>query len=51
MSVPRKELNALVLAANIAKSLKDALGILDENVFVHTDSLVCLYWMIKPIEN
>ena len=50
MSVPRRELNGLVLAAIKAKALKEDLGIPEENVFLHTDSLICMYWIIKPID-
>ena len=50
MSVPRRELNGLVLAAIKAKEMKEELGVKEENVFIHTDSLICMYWIIKPID-
>ena len=50
MSVPRRELNGLVLAAIKATALRDELGIPEENVYIHTDSIICMYWLIKPID-
>ena len=50
MRVPRRELNGLVLAAIKAKALREELGLKEENVFLHTDSLICMYWIIKSID-
>ena len=50
MSVPRRELNGLVLAAVKAKALREELEIPEGNVFIHTDSIICMYWLIKPLD-
>ena len=43
-------MNGLVLAAIKAKELKEALGLKEENIFLHTDSLIFMYWVIKPLD-
>ena len=50
MSVPRKELNGLVLAAKKAVEFREEFHIEPTNVFLHSDSMICLYWLNKPLE-
>ena len=50
MSVPRRELNGIVMAAKKALEFSETLGISKENVFLHTDSYICLYWLKKVLE-
>ena len=47
MSVPRRELNGIVMVAKKALEFSETLGISKENVFLHTDSYICLYWLKK----
>ena len=47
MSVPRRELNGIVMAAKKGLEISNRLGIPKENVFLHTDSYICLYWIKK----
>ena len=50
MSVPRKELNGIVLAVKKALEFAAEFNIAMENVYLHTDSLICLYWIEKQVE-
>ena len=45
MSVPRRELNGIVMAVKKLLELEAPLEIPHENTFLHTDSIVCLYWV------
>ena len=45
MSVPRRELCAILLGIKKAKELAKELDI--EKLFFHTDSTICLYWLKK----
>ena len=47
MSVPRRELNGIVMCVRKLLELEKALTIPHENIFLHTDSIVCLYWISK----
>ena len=47
LSVPRKELNSLVLGCRKVKELAKELSILPENLTLHSDSIVCMYWAMK----
>ena len=49
VSIPRLELNTLKMAAKKAKELATELNINMKNVFLHGDSLICLYWIKKKI--
>ena len=50
MSVPRRELNGIVMAAKKAFEFSETLGISKENVYLHTDSFICLYWLKNMLE-
>ena len=45
LSIPKKELNGLLLACQKAEYLRNILKINKENVYIHCDSLVSLYWV------
>ena len=47
MSVPRRESNVIVMAVKKGLEIPNMLGILKENVFLHTDSYILLYWIKK----
>ena len=47
MSIPKKELNGIVLASEKAHYLAEALGISKEQIYIHTDSLVSIHWIHK----
>lgn len=44
-SVPRLELNGLVLANKMAKYLTPIFKLEDSNTFIHSDSMVVLFWL------
>ena len=45
LSIPKKELNAIVLGSKKAKYLENIIQLPHDNVFLHTDSLVALAWI------
>ena len=47
LSVPRKELNSIVLGAKNLIEMSETLCIPISNTTIHTDSLICLYWLKK----
>ena len=47
LSIPRKELNGIVLVCEKLKYIAEALDILQSQIFGHTDSLVSLHWINK----
>jgi len=47
LSVPKKELNGILLGVEKAIKLAKSLEIRKENIFIHTDSLVALTWINK----
>ena len=49
LSIPRKELNAILLCCEKLKYIALALHITDNHIFGHTDSLVSLHWIQKDI--
>ena len=51
LSVPRKELNSVVLACEKAKYIAKAMNINHENIFIHTDSLIVLHWVTNFSKN
>ena len=51
LSIPRKELNTIVLCCEKLKYLALALDITDNNIFAHSDSLVSLHWIQKNINS
>ena len=48
VSIPRLELRAAEMAANLAKTLMAVLGITQERVYMYTDSLTTLSWIQLP---
>jgi len=51
LSIPRKELNGVVLVCEKLLYIAEALGISTNQVFAHTDSLVSLHWINKNKNN
>ena len=47
LSIPRKELNAILLCCEKLKYISQALNIADNNIYAHSDSLVSLHWIQK----
>ena len=47
LSTPKKELNALVLRCEKAISIAKAIEIPTKNLYIHTDSLVCMHCICK----
>ena len=47
LSVPRRELNGLVLGLEKLLALAKELGMRKEQCTLHTDSVVCMYWVEK----
>ena len=47
LSVPKKELNGVLLGVQKAIGIAEAMKIKKENIYVHTDSLVALTWINK----
>ena len=47
LSTPKKELNAIVLGCKKAISIAKAIEIPTKNLYIHTDSLVCMHWICK----
>ena len=47
LSIPKKELNGILLVCEKLIYIAEALGIKIENTFAHTDSLVSLHWVNK----
>ena len=47
LSVPRRELSAILLGVKKAIELATEFDLSIKNVFVHTDSTICLYWLKK----
>ena len=45
LSIPKKELNAIVLGCIKGEYLMNILKIKKERVILHTDSLVCMHWI------
>ena len=45
LSIPKKELNAILLGCIKGEYLMNILKIKKENVILHTDSLVCMHWI------
>ena len=47
LSVPRRELSALVLGVEKLLALAKELGMTKKQCTLHTDSVVCMYWVEK----
>ena len=47
LSIPKKELNAILLACEKLIYIAEALGINKDHIYAHTDSLVSLHWVNK----
>ena len=47
LSVPRREVCSLVMGAKIGKELSAELGIDEDRVFLHSDSLIAMFWLEK----
>ena len=47
LSIPKKELNGIVLATEKAHYIAKALDIREDQIYIHTDSLVSLHWINK----
>ena len=47
LSIPRKELNAVVLACEKVLYIAESLGVTLHNIYAHTDSLVSMHWISK----
>ena len=45
LSIPKKELNGILLACEKAKYVSEVLDIPTKNIFIHTASLVALHWI------
>ena len=51
LSIPRKELNGVVLVCEKLLYIAEALGLSTNQLFAHTDSLVSLHWINKNKNN
>ena len=51
LSIPRKELNAVVLVCEKLLYIADSLGVPLHNIYAHTDSLVSIHWISKDKNN
>ena len=51
LSIPRKELNGVVLVCEKLLYIANALGLTSEQIFAHTDSLVSMCWINKNKNN
>ena len=51
LSIPRKELNAIVLVCEKLLYIAESLGIPINNISAHTDSLVSIHWISKNKNN
>ena len=47
LSVPRRELCSLVLGNKIGQELAEELSISRDKVYLHSDSLIAMYWLQK----
>ena len=47
LSVPRREVSSLVMGTKIGKELSAELEIDPEKVFLHSDSLIAMFWLEK----
>ena len=45
LSIPKKELNAVVMACLKAAYLSGVLQIDSKNIYIHSDSLVAMFWI------
>ena len=50
MIIPRRELNGILMFVRKLLELKTAFEIPHENIFLHNDSIVCLYWVKKELD-
>ena len=51
LSIPRKELNAVVVVCEKLLYIADSLGVPLHNIYAHTDSLVSILWISKDKNN
>ena len=51
LSIPRKELNAIVLVCEKLLYITESLGIPINNIYAHTDSLVSIHWISENKNN
>ena len=50
LSIPKMELNGVVLGCLKAEYIMEAMKIPKENVYIHTDSMVTLQWIQKELD-
>ena len=51
LSIPRKELNAVLLCCEKLRYIALALNITENNIYAHSDSLVSLHWIQKDVNS